>query len=291
MISGLLLVYPERNLDYFWSKKAAKLLPLYYLSTLLVYAIRHCLPGLAGGPVSPPIALVKSIIFIPHVSKDTILFIYPVLWFLYAEIFIQLVFFVCTKILASRYKAGFFTISIILLLNLARQYISNVYLNFYGNIQMLYFIPGFLTGIFLQKKSVSQKQWKRSTSYIIILGTIIGLYYSTKFAVNIFNVFPLGFLFFVSIYLFHNIQVPPSIQYLSKISYSFYIIHYFVNRSFFVFLYDKIKNSIVPIYLYIGGALLCISVAAILATISYFIFEYKVSNILISVLKKCRQNK
>jgi len=252
MISGLLLVYPERNLEYFWRKKAVKLLPLYYLATLLVYIISKVFVGLTATPASPPITLLKSIVFIPHVIENDIRFIYPALWFIYIEVFVQLIFFIFAKILKSRYKAAFPAIGVILGMNILSYYLHNPYLNFYGNVLVFYFIPGFVTGLFLQKVSLYEKNWAGFSSLVIVIaGTIATLFYATKYTSNLFNICLQSILFFTAINIFYNIRVPSIIKYLSKISYSFYIIHYFVIRSFFVFIYDRIINKFIPIYIYI----------------------------------------
>lgn len=251
MISGLLLVYPERNLDYFWRKKAIKLLPLYYLSTVLVYIISKVFVGLTATPASPPVTLLKSIVFIPHAIENEIRFIYPALWFIYIEVFIQLIFFIFAKILKSRYKAAFPTIGVILGLNILSYYTHNPYLNFYGNVLVFYFVPGFITGLFLQTVSLPEKNWGPViSSIIVVVGTIAILFYATKYTSNLFNICLLSILFFITINLFYNIRVSSIIKCLSRISYSFYIIHYFVIRAFFVFVYNRI-NRYFNIYIYI----------------------------------------
>ena len=69
-ISGYFLIKGiTKTKKYYFRKKMIRILPLYYLLTLLIFTLDTVKPGLTGDTPATPVNLIKSLLFFPYFSS------------------------------------------------------------------------------------------------------------------------------------------------------------------------------------------------------------------------------
>lgn len=99
VISGFIMVVTTAGSSItptqFWSRRIARVVPIYWLLTLLMVCVALAAPGLFKTLRIEPLKLVQSLLFIPHFSASFPAFAWPVLvpgWTLNFEMFFYAVF-------------------------------------------------------------------------------------------------------------------------------------------------------------------------------------------------------
>lgn len=74
VISGFIMVYTTRqdppSPGVFLRNRIARLVPIYWVFTVLIFVVALLAPGLFGGTVATPLDLVRSLLFIPYNRPD-----------------------------------------------------------------------------------------------------------------------------------------------------------------------------------------------------------------------------
>lgn len=99
VISGFIMVYTTQGGTHplhFWRNRLQRIVPLYWLMTLAVFAVAVVLPSVLGTTTASAVDLLKSLLFIPYVKGGAA--VEPMLmvgWSLNLEMFFYLVFGFC----------------------------------------------------------------------------------------------------------------------------------------------------------------------------------------------------
>lgn len=290
MISGFLLVYTDhgKTKGYF-RKRFIRLVPLYWLTTWLVFAIGLVMPSFLHTATADLPSLLKSMFFIPFRTADGIFPLYPIGWTLTAEVFLYVLYFIPTLLLRipmfhARFSGkeiigkAIFTSAVLILLVILRQiFPGTLFLDAYGAKYMLYFVIGLLLAsaweqiMMHTQKIMLPARPQKWVSWIMVAG--IGMLFlgsATIFRENYLSIIALGVLFVVLLLVFWNMQFPKLFVMLGNISYSFYLIHYFVVKGY-VRLVCRSGES--TAFTGIAAFLACYFLTAFLAYFSYRIVE------------------
>lgn len=294
MINGFLLVYTDRGTTkYYFRRRIIRLVPLYWLTTLMVFVIGLVSPLLLHTAESNAESLVKSLLFISFYNGTNIFPLYPIAWTLTAKVFVYLVYFISliaveTATLAKfteshkMYFKGLMTsgILIVILKSIVPQ---NIFTDAYGAYYMMYFVEGILI-LFTAKPmlefSGKLKERLNHQGLIVITAFCIGLIivsYSTIFTENLLNILLCAVLFLTTLLFFGNVSFPKRLVKGGNIGYSFYLIHYFIVKGFLRLVHPDGETSLVMGILYFS---LYFAVTVVLAPISYELIEQKFSVIL-----------
>lgn len=223
----------------FFIKRLIRILPLYLAATVLLYAAYRIYPqGFASFEIGVG-ELLMSLGMIPFESGDgAILPILKIGWTVQCELFFYLLFFLAGRINARRRGqicAGFLTFFVVLAAVLHNR--CPVWLQFYGNPVMLEFLFGF--GLYALLKRLHEKEIPRAVSVCAAFAAlaVFALLAATQDAVYKSGVLrPLlwgsaAVAVTVAFYLYgRNLTVPKALVFLGDVSYSVYLIHYFIVR-------------------------------------------------------------
>ncbi len=110
VISGFIMVTTTMGRGQtplqFMRRRIVRVVPLYWLLTLLMVALAMCMPSLFKTLIVTPGALVESLLFIPHFSHSFPMMVWPLLvpgWTLNFEMFFYVVF-TCSLVLPARVR-------------------------------------------------------------------------------------------------------------------------------------------------------------------------------------------
>lgn len=285
-ISGFMIMFStHKNTEHFLSRRLIRILPLYYLMTLLTFFLLLCFPSMFSVTAPNPVYLIKSLLFIPFdIGGGAIQPLMRIGWTVNCELFFYLLFFVSLRI--SHKLRGLICSLLLIAVIAAAQLLpeASVILSFYGSPIMLEFIFGILCyyaamglhTLYLQKKLPGFFQPVTLTLIpVIFLGLLI-----TKPTIN-----TLGFrrpllwglpaaALLLAFYLSEYYFTPPSVLIkLGDISFSLYLLHYypvmFLDRKIFDF------GSLTPLSLF--GVAAALAVSVILALLCHALIEKKFS--------------
>ena len=276
IISGYLLI--ERtdycDLNGYFLKKIVRIIPLYWLLTCVVIIIGLKNPQLLHTSVISLKAIVKSLFLIPDQVQNTgyVLPILPIAWTLYYELYVYVMFYLCIRICKERKKAGVLTTAILLLLHILCNIVkcNNVYLNTYGGMVVLYFGVGMVTSILDNGQyERNERRIRKSSAVIFVLLFIIAEQFYGK--LTYWKIILVGLVYMFIIYFIKKWSVPKFFINYGNISYSFYLLHYFVIK-FFSRVINFNHENVTGI---IAGAIVTFAITYILSIISYKIMEKK----------------
>ncbi len=309
VISGFLLVYTDKG-DYkgYIAKRLIRICPLYWLVTFIVFGLGLFAPSLLRTSVSTIPNLLKSLFFIPYYSAHGIFPLLPIGWTLIVEMFVYLLYYVvahCVQFIYGKQKRSSLSkannvttctgiiVACVLLIFVILNHIApkNLFLFSYGDDYMIFFIVGIVGAILMKsfKKAFEKLNNKcavlQKASIIILLflfAAFIG--FSTVYDGTILHVLILGLVILAVIIAFCHIDFPKIIVALGNISYSFYLIHYFLVKLFTRFLMKSMLDE--NVFCYIVLPVVCFAVTALLARISYELIEKRLADKLRAVLIK-----
>ena len=257
VISGFIIMYTtQSNLDNYAKKRIIKIVPLYWILTILTFGAAYIVDGIV--PYRPNgIELLKSLFFIPY-SRDAIRAIdvtRPIVGpahTLLNEMFFYLVFWISAKI--NHKKRGQITCGILMILILIGNFFDvSAYatLRVWTSIRMIDFIIGIIL-FYIAKKLFEYNSFNMTkniavSKILIALGIISFMVVFTKINPIIRAILSgIVVLFFLTAF-FKSLKAPNVLLRIGNISYSFYLIHYYVILVFKKFVNPMNEINIISI--------------------------------------------
>lgn len=240
-ISGFITMYvTEKSTDKFLIKRIVRIIPLYWLVTLGTYILYVILSRVSLDYTVPTISeLLKSMFLIPYMRdgyKSTNV-IRPIVgpgWTLMYEFLFYYIFWLAIRV-SKKYR-GIIASIILIVISLVGQFYngSMVILKFFGGSNLLFFVLGICSyyivkGIFYKTEFYLEKS-KCIGLLFIGLVIVLGIGYTGFF--NISTIITVGIpnivLLIISVIVFSNIKAPSFLVKLGDISFSFYLLHYYI---------------------------------------------------------------
>ena len=301
-ISGFVVMLSTRKEEKskgFLKRRFIRLLPLYWTLTILTFVVANIIPSFLNS--TPTFEqLIKSMLCIPYqrvsnVASHTIM--RPIVGpahTLEVEIFFSVVFFICMKIshkhrgkIASGVCLAFFCLGEIFKLFSINTNVD--FIEFYithNSVSWVYFIAGIVVfKIFntVEKKSVPVSSLSSflltsiSMSVLVFLSINVlrnnlnpDIYY---FLQAVAGFFLISFLILLSQY---PVTMPKFLVFFGDISFSFYLVHYYV-----VHLSEKVLHVKSFGFSFLLAVFISLTVSIIIALGSYQIFEKKIPKLLL----------
>ncbi|MDR0964079.1 MAG: acyltransferase [Clostridium sp.] len=296
VISGfMMMLSTQKSRTHFWRKRLLRILPPYYLLTLLTYVLLLLFPNMFEQTSGNPLYLVKSLLFIPFdVGGGVLQPIYRIGWTVNCEMFFYLLFGIAMHI-SFRFR-GIICTGFLLGITALAWWLPRSFapVTFYGAPVMLEFALGM--GLYeVAKKlydmsldvSTQSNRWMKMMSLCCIAAGVGVLVYMvlTKQQVNILGFgrliywgVPAAFcvlLFFLG-GLF--LSMPKPLVGLGDMSYSIYLVHYFP-----ILLLDRYVLTMTDNRLLLAGiSIIGIGVVLVLARGFYKLIEKRGKGIMTS---------
>jgi peptidoglycan/LPS O-acetylase OafA/YrhL len=245
VISGfMMMLSTQKSKTHFWKKRLLRILPPYYLLTLLTYVLLLLFPRMFEQTGGNPINLVKSLLFIPFdVGGGVLQPIYRIGWTVNCEMFFYLLFGIAMYI-SFRFRGVICTGFLLGMAALARWLPGSFApVTFYGDPVMLEFALGM--GLYpVAKKlydlsldvSIKSNRWIKMMS-LCCLAAGVGVLLCMLLTKQRVNILGFGRLFYwgvpaaFCVLLFFLgglfLQMPRPMVGLGDMSYSIYLVHYF----------------------------------------------------------------
>lgn len=292
-ISGFIMMYvTEKSAKHFITKRISRIIPLYYIMTLFTYTCAMIIPGLFEKTTMTPIFLLKSLLFIPfNISKDTIQPIVRVGWTLNYEVFFYVILWISLHI-CHKYRSVIASGFIVVFVGIG-QIFNNmcIPLRYWSDSIMIEFIFGMLAYSIVKylTEYIDYNTVNNVRRCILLLPAILMYVFMwlVKYNNSLDNL-PRFFIFgipaliiFITVFLAtYGCTLPKVLVFLGDISYSVYLIHYFIVRLFNHFVCpDGVADAKTIIM-----ALLVIVFIIFASSISYYIIEKKCSQIIKKII-------
>lgn len=239
-ISGFIMMYvTEIDTRNFLMKRIIRLAPLYYFMTIITFIGIIIMPQLFDKTTANPVMLLKTIFFIPYSINGVIQPIVRVGWTLNYEMFFYFIVWISIRI-SKKYRSVIASF-IILVLVVSGKFIDsgNALADFWTDSIIIEFIYGMLAYEIHRKASVYYKNMNVSVRLPVFLLAVCS--FSLLWIVDYDKVFFHGFRFIIygipAFIIFncifiagYGIKLPSVLVWLGDISYSMYLIHYFIIR-------------------------------------------------------------
>lgn len=277
VISGFVIMYStqkETN-KHFIKKRMLRLLPLYWLLTVLSFVALKILPGLIRGDSSTK-ALICSLLFIPfeRASQRHEAVALPIVgpgWTLYFEMVFSVIFGISMKI-SHKYRGVITSVICAVLVLIGLVPFKNVILNFYTRLYWLDFILGIVSFYILKKIYNMNFSPVRKIAALIFSVCFLLTGYIISSEIIILNEILQSCLFAAVFVLFcislKDVSIPKQFVHIGDMSYSFYLLHYFV-----IIVAGKLVNLSVLSAKSMIATALALALSLLAAHISYFIIE------------------
>ena len=300
-ISGFLVMLStrkEEKVKGFLKRRFIRLLPLYWTLTILTFAVANLVPSFLNN--TPTIdQLIKSMLCIPYqritnvASHTTMRPIVGPAHTLEVEVIFSIIFFICMKI--SHKHRGKIAAGVCLLLFFTGETFRIFHINtsidfieFYvdhNSVAWLYFFSGIvLFKMFntLEKRSVSLYELKKylfiSISLSVYIFVIINII-SNGLNPDVYYILQAGAGFFLIAFLIllsqYSVTMPKFLVFFGDISFSFYLIHYYV-----VHLSEKLLHVKSFGWTFLLAVVISLTVSILIALGSYQIFEKRIPKLL-----------
>ena len=302
-ISGFVVMLSTRKKDKvkgFLKRRFIRLLPLYWTVTIFTFVAAQINSSFMSYTPSF-IQLLKSMFCIPF-TRDTIVNSHTTMrpivgpaHTLEVEIIFSIVFFICMLIshkhrgkIVSGVCLSFFLIGEcfnILNINLNIDFIE--FYIIHNRVAWLYFFTGvviFKIFEYAESKAVQISSLKKyfvfSISFAVIIFTVINVlhnrmssdvYYSLQALAGFLT---LSFLIILSQY---HIKMPRFLVYFGDISFSFYLLHYYI-----VHITEKVLHVQSIDWILLIAVIVAFGVSLLVASVSYYIFEKKIPKLLLN---------
>lgn len=285
-ISGFMIMFStHKSTEHFFSKRLIRILPLYWLMTLLTYFLLLLFPDMFAVSSAKAEYLVKSLLFIPFDIGDGV--IQPLMrigWTVNCEIFFYVLFGISLRI--SRRFRGLICSVLLAGVVLVAQFlpVSSDILSFYGNPVMLEFVFGILCyyaswGLYRLREKERLPRFCLPLSVVAVVGIFPGLLI-TKPTINILGFrrplvwgLPAAALVLAFFLLEFYVKMPDALVKLGDISFSLYLLHYypviFLDRMIFDF------GSCTPFSL--AGVALALAISVTLSLLCHELIEKRFS--------------
>lgn len=292
-ISGFIMMYiTEINSEHFFMKRIIRLVPLYYAITAITFAGTVIMPGLFEKTTADLSGLIKSLLFIPFDSYGAVQPIVRVGWTLNYEMFFYLIVYI--SLLISKKYRSLIASGIIILLVVVGKAVDFYYaaFNFWTDSIMIEFIFGIISYEIL-RHTVSYYE-KIKTPARVVLAVLAAFLYISLWTVDYNAVFAgsdrcvaygiIGMVIFNLVFVSgYGLRMPKFFVWAGDISYSVYLLHYFIIRFYNRFLCPDQKADAAAVL----GAVAAIVVVFVIGNFSYRLFEKKLNGVL---RKKLRRN-
>lgn len=290
-ISGFIMMYvTEFNTDNFLIKRVIRIVPLYYCITLLTFISLYVMPGIFEKTTADPVYLIKALFFIPYSIDGTIQPLVRVGWTLNYEMFFYVILWLALKF-SRKYRAVISSIVILGLVTAGKVLsINNVLFQFWTDSIIIEFIFGMLSYSILKNGAAMLAEGKKYLRIILLALACLcyafmwyGSYIDCFSGVDRFIIrgIPAMIMFLAVFIAGYKVHIPKPFVFMGDISYSVYLIHYFMIR-----LYDHILSKDGKIDLVaVLGAVVAIAVVILMGAISYRLFEDKLNRFLRKKLK------
>lgn len=291
LLTGYFLLEGIRKTEHgYFQKKIFRIVPLYWIFTLLLFAVSLVFPGINHGRSYSLIDLAKSLLFIPYYNSDGMLFpILSVGWTLIIEVYDYIAFWIVYKIL-KRFKyreiLTIVTISGMIILGTVLKLCVNndPILDIWTSVYQLPFILGLVLS-WLHLTLKGNNKCVTITWPSIIIGLMVIFYILCYLIPDNYAWIWACALVAASVFIFNEVRFPEWSIFLGNISYSVYLIHKFV-----IAVVEKIVAHLgVSSMTILGGIVLAFVMTILAASISYYFIESPVSKL--RVLSGCEGKK
>lgn len=287
-VSGfLLLTTTEQPKKHFLLKRLLRILPLYWLLTLGCFAAARLLPGLFGEAATLP-ELIKSLLLIPYkrAGMQTESVTRPIVgpgWTMYYDVCFAILFAIAMKL---RHKwRGAITAGLCCLLMLgALLPDTNSFLHVFTKRYWLDFMAGMACCPLWKRwktadPAVRESKLLRLGAGLAALGGLV-IVYSQK------QIYPLDaaacfVILMGTMICLDGVRLPKAVLFLGKLSYSFYLLHYFV-----ILVLGKFFDFSRLTFPAIAGTAAVILLSYIAAWISYELIERRFTGWVIGKLDR-----
>jgi len=288
-ISGFIMMHvTEKSRHKFLEKRAIRILPLYWITTVAIIAMLFIKPDIFRSLTLSSEHFIKSMFFIPYYhtvqNGGHINALNFVGWTLILEVFFYLLFFVA--MLISHKHRHYIVTGIMLTMTIIGLTVESdsVFVRFYCKSIMLEFSLGMLAYKLLNSQNFNK--WDTSSAFAAIFAAVLiwaGLFLATcnpqvigllkTIRVIVFGVPTFAFFLLVFKALEGRSIYRPLII-LGDISYSLYLTHWFVIHGFSRLIYDIHSYSPTSMFL---ATFVVIPLTIIAAWISWWLIENKLT--------------
>ncbi len=287
VISGYIIMYSTEKVSSqknFLLKRMIRILPLYWLMTILNYGIISVLPQLSIMSEAKPEYLIKSMLFIPFVNGKG--YNTPILglgWTLNYEVMFYLVFF-CAVHISHKWR-GFLAASMLWGMAIAGMGVEfpNLLLNYYTDSFLLEFSWGIFAFYIIRALEIYGKNSKvKAGCFLAGLFCFIAMFFDSPES-QVPRCFRLGipaFFFFCTMMVAGNgIHFNKKAVALGGMTYSLYLIEYFTTAAYKAVVPQG--NMAVQIFAFVP----CLALTVGCAYVSYQVVEQRGGKYLRKVLK------
>lgn len=288
-LSGFFAMYSTRtNANGYLCKRLIRIVPLYWLMTMLTYIAAQAGLLTTQGAVGTK-ELVKSLFFVPYLRssmKGTVEYARPIVgpaWTLYYEILFALIFALAVKL--SKERRAQISIVALSLLCLGGKIWPNssvaiITILFDKKIRWLNFIAGILAYELLERSYLSDRKYSKGARWAG--GILITILFVSLFALHqnqpIDALLSLGIVF-TSVFVFKNTPMPRLLVHLGDISFSSYLVHYY-----YIAIVGKVVDWTQFNFRTLIGFFVVMLMTFVTAHFSYEIIEKKFGNYLRGIL-------
>ena len=275
-ISSFLMLYTTQKgcPENFVSKRLIRLLPLYWTLTIATFAASKILSGINVFDDIRFVELIKSLLCIPYSrgGLKTTMVIRPIVgpaWTMGYDVWFIFIFFVAMKI-SHKYRGLICAAMCLGVVVVGDLLPEGPIAHFMGRLYWINYISGVI--VFYIYKMLEDKVFMKSKSrFLLCVISFIGLTFLYIGRKTIEWNILLAFITVITVLIgLANVKMPSFIMNFGKISYSFYLTHYFVILVIgFVTDFDKL-NAVTVI-----GTVIAFAVSLLTGYIGYFVFEEK----------------
>ncbi|MDC1151722.1 acyltransferase [Pelagibacteraceae bacterium] len=282
VISGFIMMYiTEKNNNFFLIKRFIRIIPLYWILTLGVFAIVILKPEYLNNTTANIGDLIKSLLFIPFNKNGA--GHYPVLflgWTLNFEIIFYLLFSL-SLFISKKYKFILCSFALIIFyFSCSALSKENFIFYAYANDMLFEFIYGMLAFIIWDKyASAIKTNFLINLSLLILFFIITIFFFNSNFPVFISRGIPAFLMIIYVLFLLNNFKFPKILITLGDASFCIYLLHPYVIQFFYKVFEIGNYNTLIQ---FINTVLITL----IIFIISIYIFKFIERPINISLKKK-----
>ena len=277
-ISAFLMMYTTQKgaSSHYILKRLIRIVPLYWIMTAFTFAAMQVVPSISTGGTPE---FIKSLFFIPYVrhalkSADVVRPMVGPAWTLFYDVYFTFIFGLCMKI-SHKFRGILAAVACTMLLMIQYRFSpEHPFLFVLAQPWWISFVVGI--GVFYVLRSVWNKNV--TTRRQILLGVLAAIALVLMFLsdLNIYrNAVLSGVALFSLVLAFKKQAMPKAINHLGKISFSFYMIHYYV-----ILIVGKVIDlKVFSVKSMFAIAIIMLS-SVVLASISNYLIEDKFSNFL-----------
>lgn len=277
LLSGFLLIYSTtETIDFFLIKRIIRIIPLYYIVTMITYVLATIKPQWFNTTVATIPNLIKSLLFVPYVNPNgNVRPILDVAWALFPEVWMYIVFYISFRI-SYKYRA-LITGSILGTLFAISSIINNKILDQF-RLGFLYLLIGIV--IFYVWKYIPELKCKvfgkKYKWFMIFIFAIAGVLYNNLIkSQKIYAAVVLVIIVFMYFLLLEGHIVESKLLLkIGSISYCLYLIHEFVVKGISRLLYDLNKINLISFLL----SIICILLSIVTAYLINIYIEKPMTN-------------